>query len=143
MFIFQRASDLSISIIHFKVEDTVKSLKGDIETLVPKYKDVIETIQKDLLEPVVTGTIKEAATQTSQPRIPDARERSRSEERDEYDDPLRIGQPRRGIGVGFDPDWYAYFIVIATCQMGQPQSVMSELDRALSPLPSSKLSNLV
>lgn len=119
MFIFQRVSDLSISIIHFKVEETVKNLKGDIEALVPKYKDVIDAIQKDLLEPVVTGTNKEATTQTAQPVFPvlrnsDIRERSRSEERDEYDDPLRIGQPRRGIGVGFDPGWYAYFIVIAT-----------------------------
>jgi proteasome inhibitor subunit 1 (PI31) len=113
VFLFQRVSDLSISIIHFKVEDTVKNIKGDIETLVPKYKDVIEIIQKDLVEPVVSGTNKEATTQTTQPvpRTRDTRESSRSEEQDEYDDPLRIGQPRRGIGVGFDPDWYAYFIV--------------------------------
>jgi hypothetical protein len=101
--IFQRVSDLSVSLIHFNVEATVKELKGDIETLVPKYRDVITTIQRDLLEPVVSGNNKEATTQTAQPetRPPPSSRLIR----DEYDDPLRIGQPRRGIGVGFDPDW--------------------------------------
>ncbi|XP_023716810.1 proteasome inhibitor PI31 subunit isoform X2 [Cryptotermes secundus] len=102
-----RVSDLSVSLIHFNVEDTVKNLKGDIETLVPKYRDIITTIQKDLLDPVVTGTNKEATTQTSQPetRVQPPPNPLNPPTRDEYDDPLRIGQPRRGIGVGFDPDW--------------------------------------
>lgn len=115
--IFQRVSDLSVSLIHFNVEDMVKNLKGDIETLVPKYKDIITTIQKDLLDPVVTGTNKEAATQTAQPetRAPPPHNPLNPPIRDEYDDPLRIGQPRRGIGVGFDPNWYACFNVITIC----------------------------
>lgn len=89
-----------MSIIHFKVEDVVQSLKGDIETLVPNYRDVIRAIQKELLEPVVTGTNKEATTQTSQPARPtDPRFQ-------DIQDPLRIGQPRRGIGARFDRNWY-------------------------------------
>jgi hypothetical protein len=96
-----------VSLVHFNVEETVKSLKGDIETLVPTFRDVISTIQKGLLEPVVTGTNKEATTQTAQP------ETAAPPYRDDYDDPARIGQPRRGIDVGFDPDWYACFDVVA------------------------------
>jgi len=91
-----RVSDLSVSIIHFRVEDVVQNLKGDIAALVPNYRNVIRTIQKELLEPVVTGTNKEATTQTTQPARP-----TDSDVRD----PLRIGQPRRGIGAGFDHNW--------------------------------------
>ena len=109
---FQHISDLSVSIIHFRVEDVVQNLKGDIEELVPNYRDVIRIIQKELLEPVVTGTNREATTQTTTalparytnfdiPRSQDVR------------DPLRIGQPRRGIEAGFDHNWYACFIVSA------------------------------
>lgn len=97
----------------------MKNLKGDIEALVPKYRDVLETVRRDLLEPVVTGTNKEATTQTAQPvsRVPESHEPSPSPFEDDYDDPLRIGQPRRGIGVGFDPIWYVFFFffVITTC----------------------------
>jgi hypothetical protein len=84
--------------------------------LVPKYRDVITTIQKELLEPVVTGTNKEATTQTAQPETwsPPSRTLFNPHIRDEYDHPSRIGQPRRGIGVGFDPDWYACFNVISS-----------------------------
>jgi len=99
-----------VSIIHFKVEDVVQSLKGDIETLVPNYRDVIRTIQKELLEPVVTGTNKEATTQTTQPVRPTDSDAPHFQD---MHDPLRIGQPRRGIGAGFDRDWYACFIVSA------------------------------
>jgi hypothetical protein len=115
--IFQRVSDLSVALIHFNVDDTVKNLKGDIETLVPKYRDIITTIQRDLLDPVVTGTNKETATQTAQPETsaPPPHNPWKPPDRDEYDDPLRIGQPRRGIGVGFDPNWYACFSVVTIC----------------------------
>lgn len=99
-----------MSIIHFKVEDTVQNLKGDIEALVPNYRAVIRTIQKELLEPVVTGTNKEATTQTTQPaRFTD----SDAPHSQDVHDPLRIGQPRRGIGAGFDHNWYACLIVSA------------------------------
>jgi len=99
-----------VSIIHFKVEDVVQNLKGDIEALVPNYRDVIRTIQKELLEPVVTGTNKEATTQTTKPDRSRDLDAPRSQD---THDPLRIGQPRRGIGVGFDHNWYACFIVSA------------------------------
>jgi hypothetical protein len=141
VFIFQRVSDLSVSIIHFKVEDTVKNLKGGIEELIPNYRDVIETTRKDFLEPVVTGTNKEATTQTAQPvpSTPASRLLSRSEG-DEYDDPFRIGQPRRGIGVGFDPHWYANF----DCHMMNGSAAISniEVDHSRCLL-SSKLNSLV
>lgn len=96
-----------MSIIHFRVEDVVQNLKGDIEELVPNYRDVIRIIQKELLEPLVTGTNREATTQTARftnfdvPRSQDVR------------DPLSIGRPRRGIEPGFDHNWYACFIVSA------------------------------
>jgi hypothetical protein len=93
-----------VSIIHFKVEDVVRNLKGDIETLVPNYRDVIRTIQKELLEPVVTGTNKEATTQTTQPARPTDPHATYFQQ---IPIPLRIGQPRRGIGAGFDRNWYA------------------------------------
>ena len=99
-----------MSIIHFKVEDVVKNLKGDIEELVPTYRDVIRTIQKELLEPVVTGTNKEATTQTTQPARPTDSDVPHSQD---VHDPLRIGRPRRGTGAGFDHNWYACFIVRA------------------------------
>jgi hypothetical protein len=94
-----------VSIIHFKVEDVVQNLKGDIEALVPDYRHVIRTVQKELLEPVVTGTNKEATTQTTQPA--DA-----PHSQDVYD-PLRIGQPWMRFGPEFDHNWYECFIVRA------------------------------
>jgi len=107
VFIFQRVSDLSVSIIHFKVEDVVQNLKGDVEVLVPKYRDVIRTIQKELLEPVLTGSNKEATTQTTkQDRSTDS-DAPRSQD---IHDPLRIGQPSR-IVLRYDRNWYACFIV--------------------------------
>jgi hypothetical protein len=97
--------------IHFKVEDVVQNLKGDIEALIPSYRDVIRTIQKELLEPVVTGMNKEATTQTTQPAgFTDRETRHSQDERD----PLLIGQPRRGIRAGFDHNWYARFIASAS-----------------------------
>jgi hypothetical protein len=96
-----------VSLIHFKVEDVVQNLKGDIAALVPKYRDVIRTIQKELLEPVVTGTNKDSTTQTAQSTDSDVPHSQ------DVHDPLRTGQPRRGTGVRFDPNWYACFIVRA------------------------------
>ncbi|XP_069678551.1 proteasome inhibitor PI31 subunit-like [Periplaneta americana] len=104
VFNFLRVSDLTVSIIHFKVEDTVKNLKGSIEALIPTYKTVLQTVQKELLDPVATGVHREATTQTAQPPARSS-EPTRPAFQDEFDDPLRIGQPRRGIGVGFDSNW--------------------------------------
>jgi hypothetical protein len=116
-----------VSIIHFKVEDVVQNLKGDIEALIPNYRDVIRTIQKELLEPVVTGTNKEATTQTTQP----ARFTDSDTPHSQYElDPLRIGQPRRGIGAGFDHNWYACFTVSALRRIDELQLGMSELGRS-------------
>ncbi|KAJ9593359.1 hypothetical protein L9F63_015063 [Diploptera punctata] len=105
-----RVSDLSVSIIHFNIEETVKSLRGDIDTLIPTHKAVLETVEKNLVIPVVTGKNKEATTQTAtaenRSRFRTSQEEpSRSHFEDDYDNPLRIGQPRRGIGVGVDPLW--------------------------------------
>lgn len=83
-----------MSIIHFKAEDVVQNLKGDIEALVPNYRDVIRTIQKELMEPVVTGTSKDVTTQTIEV-VPHPLDTTQ----------YRIGQPSRGIGAGYDHDW--------------------------------------
>jgi hypothetical protein len=97
-----------VSIIHFKVEDVVHNLKGDIETLVPNYRDVIRTIQKELLEPVVNGTNKEATTQTTPPPAISPVHRF-----EDMHDPLRIGQPRIGTVAGVVRNRYACLIVRA------------------------------
>jgi len=104
-----------VSIIHFKVEDVVQNLKGDIEELVPTYRDVIRTIQKELLEPVVTGTNKEATTQTAKPDRSIDPDAPRSQDRRDplMNDPFIILPPMRSTGVGVDRNRYARFIVSA------------------------------
>ncbi|PSN43741.1 Proteasome inhibitor PI31 subunit [Blattella germanica] len=94
---------LSVSIIHFKVEDVVKNLRGDIGTLIPTYNAVVRTIDRDLVQPVVTGKNRETSTQTVQESTTERGPSTRYID-DEYDNPLRIGQPRGPAGpIDWDP----------------------------------------
>ena len=73
--------------------------------MVPTYKDIIEVIQKDLIDEVVSGKIKEATTQTAEASSRESVHQHNTTEsfEDEYDDPLRIGRPRLPRDPGF-PD---------------------------------------
>lgn len=84
--------DLNVAKALFHIDETVKSLKGPIETLIPTYKEAIAQIQKDLLDPVFSGVNKEATTQTP----------AQPQQAPEYD-PLRIDRPRPERAIQ-DPD---------------------------------------
>lgn len=80
-------SSLDVSNIALKTKETVKSLHGPINTLVPDIQNVILRLKKELLDPIkqkiVVSTSTECETQTN-PSHP------------EHDvDPLRIHDPLR------------------------------------------------
>ena len=88
-YFFQRIEDHSVSNVQFPI-NTVKQFKGPLESLIPSYETVLNTLKKDLIEPVYTGTGREVSTQTSQSQS----DRPRRDD----DDPLRVGPPHRPAG---------------------------------------------
>lgn len=60
----QLVPDVSVSKVLFNIENTVKEIKGHYETVIPNYKEVVDSLQKDLLRPIFEGLNKEATTQT-------------------------------------------------------------------------------
>lgn len=95
---FQRSDDLSIASCVFKVDDVVKEIKGNITTVLPEHKNIMNVLRKELIEPVYTRVTHSAAgTQT--PNAPAARQDPFSPNQtdpitDPLRDPLRV-EPRR------------------------------------------------
>ncbi|KAL0268103.1 UNVERIFIED_CONTAM: hypothetical protein PYX00_010174 [Menopon gallinae] len=91
IFNFLRADDLCISSCIFKVDETVKGIKGNISTTIPNYTNVLGTLRRELLEPVFTKTTTTAmGTQTAEQTVNPRPDRVTPE----VTDPLRV-QPRR------------------------------------------------
>ncbi|KAK6619643.1 hypothetical protein RUM43_012400 [Polyplax serrata] len=66
---FLRAEDLGISSCVFKVDNIVKELKGNINTIMPDNKNVLSILRKELIEPVFISTTHSATgTQTTEKR---------------------------------------------------------------------------
>lgn len=60
-----RSKDLNISSLSFNPKEEVKALKGSLESVVPKYKDVGSRVLSSLIRPQVEGKSSENSTQTS------------------------------------------------------------------------------
>lgn len=56
--------------------------------MIPNYEIILNTLKKDLVEPVYTGTAREVSTQTLESERP---------RRNNDDDPLRVGPPERPV----------------------------------------------
>ncbi|XP_015524771.1 proteasome inhibitor PI31 subunit isoform X1 [Neodiprion lecontei] len=89
-----RIEDHSVSNIQFLVDTTVSALKGPLQTLMPSFQSVINTIRTDLVDPVYTGNARETSTQTSTGNVNSTRDIPRRPNRSDYD-PLRVGPPQR------------------------------------------------
>ncbi|GLH14433.1 Proteasome inhibitor PI31 subunit [Gryllus bimaculatus] len=103
IFNLMRASDMVVSNVTFNVEETVKALTGPIETIIPTHCAALDSIKKDLIDPVFHGKQRAASTQTAEDPLagPDVLPRSFPDD----PDPLRIGAPRRAepSGSRWDP----------------------------------------
>lgn len=97
---FQRADDLCISSCIFKVNETVKDLKGNISTTIPNYTNILGILRRELLEPVFKkSTTSAMGTQTVEQTV---NPRPNPDITTEVTDPLRV-QPRRPPVA--DPSW--------------------------------------
>jgi len=84
----QRHHDDSISNVQFSIEETVSTLHGPLEIVIPSYRTILHTVQKDLLGAIYSGNSKEVTTQTTTSSNQD------SFQANEYRirrDPLRVG----------------------------------------------------
>ncbi|KAI5645020.1 PI31 proteasome regulator domain-containing protein [Phthorimaea operculella] len=84
-----KASDLAVSNIALKVDDSVKATSGSIEKMIPNHKDVMFSVKRDLIDSVTERTTNTTETQTS--RTPS--------NRGGPDDPLRVPSSRPLPGV--------------------------------------------
>ncbi|XP_046734716.1 proteasome inhibitor PI31 subunit isoform X3 [Diprion similis] len=87
-----RIEDHSVSNIQFSIDTTVSALKGPLQTLMPSFQSVINTIRTNLVDPVYTGNARETSTQTSTGNV--NHDIPRRPNRSDYD-PLRVGPPQR------------------------------------------------
>ncbi|XP_033339324.1 proteasome inhibitor 31 kDa [Megalopta genalis] len=64
-----RTGDQRVSNIQFEINQTVTDLRGPLESLIPSYQTVIQVIQTDLLNPIMSdnaaNTTANTSTQTS------------------------------------------------------------------------------
>ncbi|XP_008481063.1 proteasome inhibitor PI31 subunit-like [Diaphorina citri] len=70
IFNFVRAEDLNVTSVSFNSQQEVKSLSGPIATMFPKYCDIGNHIQNNLISPQQQELSKESSTQTK-PAEPD------------------------------------------------------------------------
>ncbi|KAK0163262.1 hypothetical protein PV327_006963 [Microctonus hyperodae] len=87
-----RVKDSCVSNIKFPIKSTVNSIHGSLSEQIPNYQNVMQEINKELIEPVSPGNGREMSTQTSQPHSTDANVPNLQPFRD--DNPLRVGPPR-------------------------------------------------
>ena len=78
-----RVDNQSVSNTQYPINQTVNNLHGPLETLMPSYQNVLQTVQKDLVSPLLPNNTAETSTQTTTSEhsiatVPDA-------------DPLRVG----------------------------------------------------
>ncbi|XP_078038387.1 proteasome inhibitor 31 kDa [Augochlora pura] len=76
-----RTADQKVSNIQFGINQTVTELRGPLETVMPSYQTVIQVIQVDLLDPIISDTAPNTtintSTQTSSPSSTETRENPR------------------------------------------------------------------
>ncbi|XP_076685110.1 proteasome inhibitor 31 kDa isoform X2 [Andrena cerasifolii] len=82
-----RVDNQSVSNTQYPINRTVHNLHGPLESLMPSYSNVLQTLQKDLLRPLLPNNTAETSTQTS------TSEHSIATEPDA--DPLRVGPSAR------------------------------------------------
>ncbi len=61
----QITEKLKVSNLICNLEDTVKSIAGDITTMVPTYKDLLKEIKEKLIDPVAESQKIHVETQTA------------------------------------------------------------------------------
>lgn len=64
-FLSQDSEKLRITNLIYNFDDTVKSLEGDISTIVPQHKDVLNDITEKLITPMIVRQQSNAETQTT------------------------------------------------------------------------------
>lgn len=72
MFEFQNGEPLQVTNTALHIKDTVKSLHGNLLTIVPDIKAMLNRLKRELLEPVIALDIntKTSETQTTTPEPP-------------------------------------------------------------------------
>ena len=116
-----RYHDDSISNIQFPIEETVSTLHGPLETVIPSYRTILYNIQKDFVDAIYSGNTKEETTQTTTSNQPSSETSETSTRRDPLQaaylqdqrwrmqhDPARVGVRDldpfgQGGGMIFDP----------------------------------------
>lgn len=78
----QRYHDDSISNIQFPIEETVSTLHGPLETVIPSYRTILYNIQKDFVDAIYSGNTKEVTTQTTTSNQPSSETSETSTRRD-------------------------------------------------------------
>ncbi|KOX67905.1 Putative proteasome inhibitor [Melipona quadrifasciata] len=77
-----RVDNQNVSSVQFPINQTVNELRGALEAVIPSYQNIINIIQKDLVEPLLPSNTTENSTQT------------RSVNDQPRDDPLRVESRR-------------------------------------------------
>lgn len=69
LFPHQNGEPLQVTNTALHIKDTVKALQGNLLTLVPDIRNVLNRLNRELLEPVVAldGSTKTSETQTTTP----------------------------------------------------------------------------
>lgn len=68
-YFFQNGEPLQVTNTALHIKDTVKSMQGNLLTLVPDVRAVLNRLKRELLEPVIAldSNTKSSETQTSTP----------------------------------------------------------------------------
>ncbi|KAK1126635.1 hypothetical protein K0M31_004262 [Melipona bicolor] len=77
-----RVDNQNVSSVQFPINQTVNEVRGALEAVIPSYQNIINIIQKDLVEPLLPSNTTENSTQT------------RSVNDQPRDDPLRVESRR-------------------------------------------------
>lgn len=60
----QRVDNQDVSSVQFPINQTVNELHGALEVVIPSYQNIINIIQKDLVESLLPSNTTENSTQT-------------------------------------------------------------------------------
>ncbi|XP_076636866.1 proteasome inhibitor 31 kDa [Colletes latitarsis] len=60
-----RVEDQNVSNVQFSINQTVQNLHGPVESVIPSYQNVLQTIGTDLIEPILPSNTRESSAQTT------------------------------------------------------------------------------
>ncbi|XP_043258806.1 proteasome inhibitor PI31 subunit [Colletes gigas] len=60
-----RVEDQNVSNVQFPINQTVQNLHGSLDSVIPSYQNVLQTIGTDLIEPILPSNTRESSVQTT------------------------------------------------------------------------------